>query len=501
MHAEREAVIAARELVSRGLMPIPVARARYLEWREGAALAGPETTGRFVDFLVARGLIDATTRQQLVLAVAFHVDPEAAAEEAKQTLAVPAVGRAEPSGSQRFRPTPETPPPGATDRRTSGRAAATSLVPSAPPREASASQRLWGAAVAPREPAAAPTPAAPAGSSSQRFPPVAAVPAAVPPPEAVAPPAAEPRAGTRLGRFELLELVGRGGMGVVYRGRDPDGLAVAIKLLRTESGVGVARFDRERRVLGSFGMDDGFVPLLDEGDSELGPFIVMPFVGGGTLESRLEDGPLPIDEAVALGRALAAALGRAHERGIVHRDLKPANILFTEDGQPLVADLGLAKHYRAEDADQTAALTRQGASSGTAGYAAPEQMADAAGAGPPADVFSLGAILFECVAGAPAFEGSSALEVFARVARGSHAPIRDLRPEAPPWLVAVVEACLAVEPSDRFANGAALERALGEGGRRARRRRALRLVGVALAAAALVALGAWWLGLFAATRP
>src|SRR5437763_16401123 len=97
----------------------------------------------------------------------------------------------------------------------------------------------------------------------------------------------------------------------------------------------------------------------------------MPFVGGGTLRARLKDGPMAIDEAVGLVRAIAAAVGRAHERGVVHRDLKPENVLFTTDGRPLIADLGLAKHF-VPDGAQSAALTGTGTLLGTAGDMAPE---------------------------------------------------------------------------------------------------------------------------------
>src|SRR5205807_1951035 len=118
--------------------------------------------------------------------------------------------------------------------------------------------------------------------------------------------------------------------------------------------------------------------------------------------------PLGIDETIALGRALASTLARAHERGVVHRDLKPENVLFArrapiaDIGRPLVADLGLAKQFLkdgAPDAAASASLSRSGDMRGTAGYASREQLGDAKSVGPPADVFSLGAILYECLAG------------------------------------------------------------------------------------------------------
>src|SRR5277367_2725619 len=130
-------------------------------------------------------------------------------------------------------------------------------------------------------------------------------------------------------------------MGVVYRARSASGEEVAIKALTRVDSAKLARFERERRLLGTFTARDGFVPLLEAGTTNDGPYLVMALLPGGTLRDRLERGPLSIEETLTLGRALAAALGRAHARGIVHRDVKPENVLFTADGRALLADLGL----------------------------------------------------------------------------------------------------------------------------------------------------------------
>src|SRR5262249_563503 len=135
-----------------------------------------------------------------------------------------------------------------------------------------------------------------------------------------------------------------------FRARSPQGGTVAVKLLARMDDATRARFERERRLLASFSEADGFVPLRDAGETEgpaesRRPYLVMPFVAGGTLRARLARGRLGAAEALALGRVLAAAIGKAHERGVVHRDLKPENVLFTTEGRPLVADLGLAKHF------------------------------------------------------------------------------------------------------------------------------------------------------------
>ncbi|MBI3725165.1 serine/threonine protein kinase, partial [bacterium] len=164
----------------------------------------------------------------------------------------------------------------------------------------------------------------------------------------------------RIGDYEIVSEVGHGGMGIVYRARSKEGRPVAIKLLRSRH-ESLARFEREQRLLALFGEREGFVPLLDAGSSPGGPYIVMPLIEGGTLADRLRRGALGVDETIALGRALAEAVARAHERGIVHRDLKPANVLFTGDGpggtsraRPLVADLGLAKHFQKDAPDAAA---------------------------------------------------------------------------------------------------------------------------------------------------
>jgi hypothetical protein len=288
----------------------------------------------------------------------------------------------------------------------------------------------------------------------------------------------------RIGPYEVLETIGRGGMGVVYRARTPSGEVVALKVLARTQQETVARFEREQRLLRSFTAQDGFVPLLDAGATPGGPYLVMPFVPGGTLREKLRAGPIGIEATLALGRTLAAALGRAHARGIVHRDLKPENVIFDASGKPLVADLGLAKHFDrlASGASQSVSLSRDDTSRGTVGYMPPEQLEDAKSVGPPADVFALGAILYECLAGKPVFTGDTTLEVVQNVAAGKFERLD--RKDAPPWLAALVERALAVEASDRFKDGSAFEKALAES---ARGRSRLLPVALALAALSLVA--------------
>jgi serine/threonine protein kinase/tetratricopeptide (TPR) repeat protein len=274
----------------------------------------------------------------------------------------------------------------------------------------------------------------------------------------------------RLGPYRVVEEIGRGGMGVVYRARSGDGREVALKLLLEADPQKVARFERERRILASFTEEDGFVPVLDGGSSPEGPYFVMPVLEG-TLKARLGEGPLSVAEAAELGRALGSAIGRAHRRGIVHRDLKPGNVLFTAGGRPLVADLGLAKHFDrgVPGASDSLSLSVGGAFRGTIGYMPPEQMASAKDVGPPADVFALGAILYECLEGRPAFEADTFVGLIHKVTTGTLEPMR--RDDVPPGLAQAIAKALQPDPAERFADGAALATALASDGRgRASRR-------------------------------
>jgi serine/threonine protein kinase len=269
-----------------------------------------------------------------------------------------------------------------------------------------------------------------------------------------------------LERYELGRELGRGGVGIVVRGRSPDGKDVAIKFLKKSGDEVLARFEREGRMLDTLGEEAGFVPLLDSGTSPRGPFLVMPFVPGGTLRDRLEErGAFSIDETIALGRALGETLGRAHALGIIHRDLKPENVLFTALGQPLVADLGLAKHYRhdAPGAPRSVQISKTGTVRGTWGYMPSEQGRDAKAVKPTSDVFALGAILYECLSGRAAFPGETVMEVVTKVELDEFEPLASLRPDAPAWLVGIIEKAMSKAPEERFADGAALAKALAEG--------------------------------------
>ncbi|MBL4847313.1 MAG: serine/threonine protein kinase, partial [Planctomycetes bacterium] len=289
----------------------------------------------------------------------------------------------------------------------------------------------------------------------------------------------------QIGRYTVDGELGRGGMGVVLRVRDPAGRVVALKLLEKDRSDRAERFAREARLQEQLGEAAGFVPLLDIGTSAHGPFLVMPLLPGGTLRDRLLAGPLGVDEAVELTTTLADALGRAHEAGVVHRDMKPDNVLFTEDGRPLVADLGLGKHFRRDlsGASLSVALSAGGEMRGTLGYVAPEQLRDASAVGPPADVFALGVVLYECLTGRQPFVGATFMELLAAVASGAKDPLPG---DCPRWLRDVVDQALAPSPQDRIPDAAAFASAL-----RARRSRSrLPRLGIALFVLAGLSAGA-----------
>ena len=293
------------------------------------------------------------------------------------------------------------------------------------------------------------------------------------------------RRANRIGRYELGAQLGRGAMGVVCRSRAEDGTELAVKVMNLAADPEVlVGFDRERRLLGTLGEEDGFVPVLDSGIEGERAYLVMPLLAGGTLRERLGGRTLPVKEAALLVFQLARAMGRAHARGIIHRDLKPANILFTEGGRALVADLGLGKHFRddVDGAEGSISYSLTGAVAGTTGYMSPEQLEDSKRAGPACDVFALGVILYEAVAGVRPFLGPGMM-AYAEALRSPPTPLRQAARGVPAWLDAVVERALARDPKARFADGEELARALEDGlARRSLSPVTLGVVGLALVA-------------------
>jgi tRNA A-37 threonylcarbamoyl transferase component Bud32 len=267
-------------------------------------------------------------------------------------------------------------------------------------------------------------------------------------------------AGARVGVYEVIDRLGAGGMGVVYRARDTRmGRTVALKLLRADADRELLRrLDREARAASALNHPN-IVHIYDVGvaASEAGEhYVAMEYVEGETMRRRLARGPLPIPELLDLGAQLADGLAKAHRAGIVHRDLKPENLMVTPEGFLKILDFGLAKLMPAPLADLEAqeTLTRQGTQAGvllgTLEYMSPEQ-ASGRSVDSRTDQFAFGLVLAEMATGLRVFRRDTPAQVLAAVIERDPEPLRQLRPDAPTALEAVVSRCLQKDPERRFA--------------------------------------------------
>ena len=301
----------------------------------------------------------------------------------------------------------------------------------------------------------------------------------------------------QVGRYRLVRLLGQGGMGVVYLAEDPRlRRQVALKLIRgTTSGEELARFAREAHLAARL-RHPAIAAVLDSGTHQGAPFLVMELIPGRSLRELVRGGRVPAPEEVARWVVtLADALQHAHEAGVLHRDLKPGNVLVDERGPHLV-DFGLARRV---DGDDSAAVTATGQILGTPAYMSPEQaLGDVAQLDARSDVYGLGALLYELLAGRPPFQGESALAVLEAVLAADPTPPSRLRPGVPADLEAVCLRCLEKEPAARYPSAGALgddlrrwlrgEPVLASRGRRLRRlSRWARRGGARAAATVLVA--------------
>ena len=255
--------------------------------------------------------------------------------------------------------------------------------------------------------------------------------------------------------YELLEELGRGGMGVVYRAAQRSlGRTVALKmLLRRDlaSPADLARFRSEAEAAARLD-HPGIVSIFEVGEYDGHPFYSMRFIEGTTLARRLAAGPLPPREAAAILAKVADAVQAAHDRGILHRDLKPSNILIDAAGEPHVSDFGLAKQLEADGS-----VTHTGAILGTPCYMSPEQAAGSRGdVGPASDVWSLGAILYQTLAGRPPFQAGSPMDTLLAVLEADPPLPRTVVANADPDLQMVALKALQKPQDLRYASAAAL---------------------------------------------
>src|SRR5690348_13545986 len=262
--------------------------------------------------------------------------------------------------------------------------------------------------------------------------------------------------GTKLGPYEVISSIGAGGMGEVYRARDPQlKRDVAIKILPANFSSDpdrLLRFKQEATATASLNHPN-ILSIFQIGSQDHSPYIVTELLHGDTLRGVLRNGPVPLRKAIEYATSIANGLAAAHERGIIHRDLKPENIFITKDGHLKILDFGLAKlvqpQFESEAASTADINTTVGRVLGTLKYMAPEQLR-----GQPvdarADVFSFGAILYELLSGRRAFDGATVADTQSAILKEEPAPLSAGNPQIPRSLEAVVTHCLEKSPERRF---------------------------------------------------
>ncbi len=272
--------------------------------------------------------------------------------------------------------------------------------------------------------------------------------------------------GSKLGPYEILGTLGAGGMGEVYAAKDTRlDRTVAIKVLPEHLSASEEikqRFEREAKVISSLSHPN-ICTLFDVGHDDGVDYLVMEHLEGESLQERLEQGPLPMDQVLSLGIQIADALDKAHKNGVVHRDLKPGNVMLTEGGVKLL-DFGLAKYQMPEaevssasfsrmltETPASAPLTVEGTILGTFQYMSPEQI-EGQEADARSDIFSLGAVLYEMATGKKAFAGQTQASLIGSIMHSAPEPVSQVVPLAPPAFDRVIQTCLSKEPDERWSN-------------------------------------------------
>jgi predicted ATPase len=274
--------------------------------------------------------------------------------------------------------------------------------------------------------------------------------------------------GSRVSHYRVIEKLGGGGMGVVYKAEDTDlGRFVALKFLPddvAQDPQALSRFQREAKAASALNHPN-IVTIYELGHLDATHYIAMEMICGETLRALIASGPLPFRKAIAIAAQIADALAKAHETGLVHRDLKPENLMVAHDGTAKILDFGLAKlrgldHRQDSEAPTlVSSLTDPGTLMGTVGYMSPEQtnggIVDFR-----SDQFSFGAVLYEMVNGCPAFQGRSKAEIMAAILRDQPERLPSLKLQAPAPFFWILERCLAKNPNQRYASTRDLARDL-----------------------------------------
>ncbi len=322
-------------------------------------------------------------------------------------------------------------------------------------------------------------------------------------------------AGTRLGPYEIVAPLAAGGMGEVYRAKDPRlGREVALKVLPEEFATDVnrrARFEQEARAASALNHPN-IVTIYDIGSLHQTLYVAMELVEGKTLRDLLTEGPLPSRRILDLAAQMADGLAKAHAAGIVHRDLKPENVIVSKDAHVKLLDFGLAKLLGTSAAPAASVfsalttaerpLTEYGAMLGTVAYMSPEQ-AQGKPVDPRSDIFSLGIVLYEMTTRRRPFSGDNSVSILSSILRDTPAPITELEPTAPAPLDRIIRRCLEKNPDERYEDASELRDELrtlrddlasdpGRLGFKPRPARALRVAAGAFVAILLAVLGTWW---------
>src|SRR5271155_258650 len=263
--------------------------------------------------------------------------------------------------------------------------------------------------------------------------------------------------GTKLGPYEIVSLLGSGGMGEVYRARDSRlRRDVAIKVLPQALSLDADRMRRfEQEALATAALNHpNILAVFDIGTSEGSPYVVSELLEGETLRERLRSGSIPVRKALDYALQIAHGLAAAHEKGIIHRDLKPENLFITKDGRVKILDFGLAKLTQAESGDHTSMptmthATEAGVVMGTAGYMSPEQVRGTA-VDARSDIFSFGAILYEMLSGKRAFHGETAADTMSTILKEEPPELNETNRNVSPALERIVQHCMEKNPEQRF---------------------------------------------------